>query len=173
MSMNTYPFEQKCALVVTPAVACAMLLKDSIDNGVETDFIPDEIKAAIEAGRRFLEIAEDPGFTDALDNNGWRSVSDAYDMLETYDVDGMVHCSEFDGSAEISEGFGDEKSQSISFEDDFVLFLTPMRGPSLFSQAYASRDELVQEYKDRLAQFLDDDFPYARYIMDVSGTYFC
>ena len=173
MSMSTYPFEQKCALVVTPAVACAMLLKDDVENNVEPESLPQEIQDAVAAGRSYLDIAEDKDLVDVLDNGGWRSVSDAHDLLESHDVDGLVHCSEFEGSAEIAEGFGDGKSAAIGYEDDFVLFLVPARDPSLFSQAYASRDELVQEYRDKLSPFLDADFPYARYIMDVSGTYFC
>lgn len=175
MSMETYPLEQKCALVIMPQAACAMLLKDSIENGIEAELVPERVLAAVRSGRSYWSVASDPEFFEELAETGWMNVSDAHDLMEQRNVEDVVHCSEFDGTAvpASGDGFGDEKSSEIGFEDDFAVFLFPQCESSLFKAAYGNKDELLQEYKSRMSGLLEDDFPYTRYVMDVSGTYFC
>lgn len=173
MAMNTYPLEQACALVITPEVACAILIKDAYDDGGSA--LPGEVLEAMESGRTAFQCATDPAFREALMENDWFSVSDAHDLLESDEMDNMVYCSEFEGEASPAsdEGFGDEGSEAVSYDDDYIAYLQPENAPSLFRPAYASKEELVQEYKNRLSGYLDDDFPYGRFIMNVSGTYVC
>lgn len=175
MSMNTYPLEQPCALVVTPEIACAILLKDAFRSGNEDGMIPESVLKALEDGLSPWACATDPGFRRLLAENDWFSVSDAHDVLEAANMEDVVHCSEFDGEANPStgDGFGDEKSAPIRFDDDYLVYLAPMASSSLFKPAYASKDELLDEYRRRLGDWLPADFPYARFVMDVSGTYFC
>ncbi len=175
MSMNTYPLEQPCALVITPEMACAILLKDALDGEDAEGMIPESVLLALNDGLSPWDCATDPGFRELLAENDWFSVSDAHDVLEADGLDGVVHCSEFDGEANPStgDGFGDEKSGSIRFDDEFLAYLAPENSSSLFKPAYASKDELLEEYKSRLADYLPEGFPYTRFVMDVSGTYVC
>lgn len=175
MSMNTYALTQKCALVVTPEAACAILLKEAFGGADGAAHIPKNALAALESGRAPWDVADDPAFRRELEDDGWFNVSDAHDVLQAADLDGVVYCSEFDGTAApaSSDGFGDEKSKEIGFDDDYLAFLAPNKEPSLFVAAYRSKDDLLQEYEERLSGFVGPGFPYGRFVMDVDGTYFC
>lgn len=175
MSMNTYPLEQKCALVIAPQVACAILLKKTFDDPDYGCDIPEPVLDALKNGRTPWECAADPAFKAILAENDWFCVSDAHDVLQSEDLDGTVYCSEFEGSAvpASDDGFGDEKSEEINYDDDFIAYLAPECQPALFHAPYADKEELLKEYEDKLSKFVGPGFPYSRYVMHVSGTYFC
>ena len=170
MSMNTYPLEEKCAFVIDPVAAATILLSHYAD---EPGIIGDALHAELQKGRTPYQVASDPTMEGALSDADMFNVSDAYDVLEDADVDPIVHCSEFDGSASTADAFQDHGVMSMSYQDDFAVFVTCSKESGMFGTAYGSPGELLDEYKERLGSLLGADFPYGARIMDVSGTYFC
>lgn len=171
--MNTYPLECKYALLITPSVAAAITLHDFHKEADTTPEIPEAILAALESGRTPYDVATDPAFQDMIREGDWDNVSDAHDILQNNDVDGIVYCSEFDGEANTSEGFGDGARIVMNYDDDFIAMLVPLEDASLFEAVYEDYASLLDEYKERLEPYVGPGFPYARFIADVSGTYFC
>lgn len=172
MSMQTYPFEEKCAFVFDHVAAATILIADYFKNSPE---------ALCEALRERLEnkamtpyqAARSQEFNGWLTDNDFFNVSDAYDILEGAGVDGLVHCSEFQGDACTAPEFSEYGLMTMSYDDDYVAFLTPANESSLFRPAYETHAALLDEYKAKLIPFLGEDFSYGARIMDVHGTYFC
>lgn len=171
--MNTYPLECKYALLITPSVAAAITLHDFHKNADTTPEIPEAILEALESGRTPYDVATDPAFQDMVREGDWNSVSDAHDILQNNDVDGTVYCSEFDGEANTSEGFGNGARIAMNYDGDFIAMLVPEKSPSLFEAAYDDYADLLDEYQRRLGPYVGPEFPYEKFIADVSGTYFC
>lgn len=169
MPMNTYPLEQKAVLDIDPKLAAAIILRDMYEDPEFT--LPEKLKALLDAGEPAWRITEGREFAAWLTENDCYNVSDAHDVLESRDVDSLVHCSEFQGSSSQCEGFtgaGDK-----SWDDDFVCFLIPEQEPDLFKAAYETPEDLITEYREKLEPIIGPGFDYSRHIMDVSGTYFC
>lgn len=177
MSMQEYPLSEKCALLVTPEAACAILLNDSAANNVEMEILPEPVRKALSDGQTPWDCANDPAFSDILAEGGWMSVPDAYDIMHSSarGIDGTIYCSEFTGDAvpASGDGFGDEGSRETRFDGGVIVLLVPKKEPSLFVKAYADKDELLREYESRLQGLVGPGFPYARYVVDVYGTYVC
>lgn len=173
MSMNAYPLECRYALLITPSVAAAITLHDFHKNAATTPEIPEAILAALDAGRTPYDVATDHAFQDMIWEGCWDSVSDAHDILQSNDMDGTVYCSEFDGEANTSEGFGGGDRIAMNYDGDAIAMLVPLKEASLFKAAYDDYASLWNEYKERLEPYVGPGFPYARFIADVSGTYSC
>lgn len=171
MSMNSYAFEEKAALSVSPQMACAIILYDTYYRTPMQ--LRADIRDAIDHGVPFWKAAFVEEFCGWLNEQGFYNISDAYDVLSNAHVNNLVHCSEFFGSGSTAEGFEGSPVADQSWEDDFVCFLTPARAPSLFKQAYDGPDALVGEYRESIGQFLGDGFDYKANILDVTGTYYC
>lgn len=173
MSMQTYPFEEKAALVIDHLMAAAVILSDSFR--CDPDMLEPGIRAALESGVPAWQAASDPANKPWLEDNDYFNISDAHDILENAGVDPLVHCSEFDGDAGPADGFENvpgAMAASGHWEDDFACFVTPERGSGLFKAAYSSPQELLGEYEEKMAPFLGAGFDYARHVADVTGTYF-
>lgn len=171
--MNTYPLSHEYALLITPDVAATILIHDFHKNADTTPEIPETILTALDAGRTPYEIATDPAFKNLIRENDFDNVSDAHDVLQSDDLDGTVYCSEFQGEANTPEGFGEGARIAMNYDDDFIAMLVPEKQPSLFEAAYDDYADLLDEYKRRLEDYVGPGFPYARFIVNVFGTYFC
>lgn len=172
MSMNTYPLEEKCMLLFSPDLACAILVQDAIEEGNGTD-LPVEIQEALEAGKTVWDCVSDPALRKVLAENDWDSVSDAYDAVEAAGESDTVYCSEFTGTSSVPDEFAAAGGAPEEFEDAYIAGLTPLREAVLFAAAYPSPDALLQEYRDRLGGLAGPDVPLGKFVKDMSGTYFC
>lgn len=172
MSMNTYPLEEKCMLLFSSDLACAILVQNAVGGGNETD-LPAGIQDALEAGKTAWDCVSDPCLRKILAENGWDGVSDAYDAVEAAGESGMVYCSEFTGTSSVPDEFAAAGGVPEEFEDAYIAGLTPLRGAALFAAAYPSPDALLQEYRDRLGSLAGPDVPLGKFVKDMSGTYFC
>ena len=154
MSMNTYPLDEKAALVITPELAAVINIACRTDEDDRPD--PSELS------HEQLLLT-------------YGNINEAYEALEDMNVDGLVYCTEFDGSAyPLSDDGEADSSQEISFLDDFLCYIQPDNEPGLFSnKPYDSMDELVKEFREKLAKVVPEYFPLRNCICSVSGTYFC
>lgn len=175
MPMTTYPFEQECVFVFDHVAAATAVINSYVrEESSEKDPVRDSLRGPLLAGEITpYQIASSPEYQDWIRDMDLDNVSDAHDLLSDADIDEIVHCSEFEGSAEPSRHFAEFDGKSVSFDNDFALFIVPDKESGLFSAAYASPSDLMEEYKEKLMPFLGEDFPYGSRIMDVTGTYFC
>lgn len=97
------------------------------------------------------------------------------ELMETEGLD-LGHVSNFTGTVETSTEllpFISTKGIEQSYDDDVILYLPLDKGRSLFQAAYPSAGELLTEIRQKLQNYLPDDFDYAAHICKVTGTYCC
>lgn len=59
------------------------------------------------------------------------------------------------------------------YYDDDVIWYAPTKNIStLFKAAYRDMDEMIEEFRERLGEYLPSDFDYRKHIRNISGTYF-
>lgn len=61
---------------------------------------------------------------------------------------------------------------SESYDDDFIYYVPTNAASTLFNAAYGSIDEMIEEFKEKLGEYLSEDFDYKKYIRHISGTYY-
>lgn len=169
--METYPLKEKCMLVITPRLAAAILLADAIES--DAGDIPGAVQEAIDDGRTPWGCASDPALFEILSEEGWADVPDAFDAIQNAGESDTVYCSEFTGECTVPEGFAGYGGTGGDFDDDYIAGLVPLHKPEMFKAAYGSPEELVGEFRGRLGGLAGQDVPVGRFVMDVSGTYFC
>ena len=99
---------------------------------------------------------------------------DVYDILEGVNAD-VLYCSEFEGVATPLKNLGDTEDRDIEFQDDMLVYMPCDHQPSLFSAVYSSFEELVEEYRQKLADagFTIDRSMIEDHICKINGTYYC
>lgn len=86
---------------------------------------------------------------------------------------GIVYISDFTGEAvPISENGFTEWVGETSFDSDWVFYLAARKLPTLFRAAYKDMDELVEEFRSTLQNYLPRDFDYRSKVRELIGTYF-
>lgn len=149
MSMNTYPFGEPAAFLVTDEVALALNMKFEDDTRDISELSPEERK----------ELS---------------SISLAHDVIE--DLEGTVTFTEFEGCAiSLYDRYvmHSDSPHEIEFHDDRIVLISCDREPSLFRAAYADFDALVKEFSDTLQGRLPENFDVSKHIYAISGCYFC
>ena len=63
-------------------------------------------------------------------------------------------------------------SVSESYCGDMIWFAPTKNISTLFKAAYENMDEMIEEFRKRLGEYLPADFDYRKYIRHISGTYF-
>ena len=61
---------------------------------------------------------------------------------------------------------------SESYDDDIIYYTPTSKVSTLFNAAYKNVEEMIEEFRDRLGEYLPEDFEYRKYIRHISGTYF-
>ena len=84
------------------------------------------------------------------------------------------YMSEFTGDAqEISDnGAGDSWGNTEEYDSDILFYVPLSNYPTLFKKAYNDMDEIISELKEKLGEYLPDDFDYRSRIYHISGTYY-
>lgn len=88
---------------------------------------------------------------------------------------GICECiSEFTGEANTLRDDG-----RISWDADKVTYyhgdpicFVQLRYPTLFKQAYRDMDEIIDELKHKVGEYLPDDFDYRNKICNICGVYY-
>lgn len=152
MSMNTYPLKEMAALVITRELTVLINTQTwPNEEGLNpADMTPEELIA------------------------NYGSDSDAGDALGSKDID-VCFCSEFEGTASPLKIPDDTEDHDIHFDDDYLVYIPCENTPSLFAPAYASFEDLVDEFRRKLTDAGYDltDFPLEDYVCELNGTYFC
>ena len=84
------------------------------------------------------------------------------------------YISEFTGDAqEISDnGAGDNWENTKEYDNDILFYVPLYNYPTLFKKAYNDMDEIISELKEKLGEYLPEDFDYRSKIYHISGTYY-
>ena len=100
--------------------------------------------------------------------------TDEYDIGYELYSKGICECiSDFTGEALEINGNGVSLYGSGDYyKSDVVCYVPVSRRPSLFKQAYNNMDELVEELKGKMGEYLTEDFDYRNNIRYICGTYY-
>ena len=101
----------------------------------------------------------------------FNDLEDAYDFLEKKNAT-VCYCSEFTGDI-VSHDFGVEDPIDVSASGCFMAYIPCSKQPDLFHAAYESFDELVDEFRKALVDFLPEDFDLRKYVCRIDGTCYC
>ena len=63
-------------------------------------------------------------------------------------------------------------SNGDSYNNDVIYYVALSKYPTLFNSAYSCMDELIDELKKNLGEYLPSDFNYRDKIRHISGTYY-
>ena len=88
---------------------------------------------------------------------------------------GICECiTEFNGEAhEIDDnGMFSWYDDSRSYDYEPIAYIPLRNYPTLFKQAYNNMDEIVEEMKSKIGEYLPEDFDYRSRICHISGTYY-
>lgn len=92
---------------------------------------------------------------------------------ELYDRGICEYIGNFTGEAQELDGqglyFGGD---SIGYYGDIIAYVQATNYPTLFRKAYNNMDELVEEFKNKIGEYLPEDFDYRSRIRHICGTYF-
>lgn len=58
------------------------------------------------------------------------------------------------------------------YRNEVIAYVPLSKYPTLFKKAYKNIDEVVEEFKLKLGEYLPEDFNYRNKIRHISGTYF-
>ena len=92
---------------------------------------------------------------------------------ELYDQGICEYITEFTGEAlPIDERGFSEYGDGEVYSNDRIAFVQVRRWPTLFRQAYQDMDDLIEDFKNKVVQYLPEDFDYRNHIRCIIGTYF-
>lgn len=80
---------------------------------------------------------------------------------------------EFTGEAIYIEDDGTEdwRRSGESYNGDRIYYVNVSSYPTLFKAAYNNMDELIEEFKSKVGDYLPEDFDYRANIRHIVGTY--
>lgn len=58
------------------------------------------------------------------------------------------------------------------YNADIIVYVPLFKYPTLFKSAYNNMEEIVEEFKSKLGEYLAEDFDYRSRIRHICGTYF-
>ena len=79
----------------------------------------------------------------------------------------------FTGEAMYVSDDGDSRYDNADiYNSDSIYYLGLSKYATLFKAAYDSIDDIIDEFKLKIGQYLPSDFPYRRCFRHIVGTYF-
>ena len=92
---------------------------------------------------------------------------------ELYDKGIVEYIGSFTGESIILNDNGENIwSVSESYDDDMIYYVPTSKISTLFKAAYKDMNEMIEEFKEKLGEYLPEDFDYRKYIRHISGTYY-
>lgn len=150
MSMRDYGFED-CGIILTDAEAISFVRKwtKAHDEEYFNECFRDKY------GNVYPED-EDNLFEDLeLDHNILQYLAD---------FTGDAYTIEKDGSCFSNIGF--------SYDDDWVVYIPLLHDSTLFTRAFETYEQMLDEHKRKYGEFLPEDFPWEERFSKIIGTYF-
>jgi len=85
----------------------------------------------------------------------------------------VEYISEFTGEAmEIDDKGINIWNTGEVYNNDSIYYVPVKHYATLFKAPYNNMDELVDEFKEKLSEYLPDNFDYRKYIRRIVGTYY-
>ena len=92
---------------------------------------------------------------------------------ELYDKGIVEYIGSFTGeSIEINDDGINNWGVCEYYNDDVIYYAPTKNISTLFKAAYKNIDEIVDEFRNKLGEYLPADFDYRKYIRNISGTYY-
>ena len=93
---------------------------------------------------------------------------------ELYDRGVCEYISEFTGEADVinDDGYLDFSRDYESYSGDSIAFVSLAKYPTLFNRAYNNMEEIVDEFKSKIGEYVPEDFDYRSRICHICGTYY-
>ena len=81
---------------------------------------------------------------------------------------------EFTGEAIYIEDDGEDnwRRSGEFYNGDRIYYVNVSEHPTLFKAAYENMDALIAEFKEKVGDYLPEDFNYRAHIRHIVGTYF-
>ena len=100
--------------------------------------------------------------------------TDAYWGYELYDKGICEYISEFTGESQelTDDGVYTWGGDSEEYRADVICYVPISKYPTLFKKSYNNMDEIVEEFKNKLNEYLTEDFDYRSRIRHICGTYY-
>ncbi len=91
-----------------------------------------------------------------------------------YDEGICEYISEFTGEAQTinDDGYFDFSRDYESYRGDSIAYVPLAKYPTLFKKVYNNMEEIIDEFKSKLGEYLPEDFDYRSRICHICGTYF-
>lgn len=90
-----------------------------------------------------------------------------------YEANIVDYIGEFTGEAmEIDDNGKNTWNTGETYNCDIIYYVPISRISTLFKAAYSNMDELINEFKEKLSEYLPDDFDYRGNICRIVGTYY-
>lgn len=93
---------------------------------------------------------------------------------ELYDMSVFDHISNFCGETICIDDDGTDNywKAGESYSEDSVCYVAASLFPTLFKAPYANMEELIEEFRTKIGEYLPVDFNYRENIRHIVGTYF-
>ena len=104
-------------------------------------------------------------------DEAWRGAK--YEFIEVIiDTLGLTHISNFTGeTSRLLDNGSVNWADTEEYDEDTIYYVPCSVYPSMFTAAYENMDALVQEFKDKIREFVPDDFDYRSRIHAIQGSY--
>lgn len=81
---------------------------------------------------------------------------------------------DFTGEAGIlfDDGMNDWMKNGEMYNGDRIYYIQVSSYPTIFKAAYENMDALIEEFKEKVGEYLPEDFDYRSNIRHIVGTYF-
>lgn len=109
---------------------------------------------------------------DDYSDEGWEI--DKYGIVDELTYKSCVnYIGDFCGEAFTIKDSGEtDFMNSEPYNSDTIYYIPILNYPTLLKSAYNSIEEIVSEYKERIGNYLPDNFDYRSNIKHIVGTYF-
>ena len=91
-----------------------------------------------------------------------------------YDKGICEYIGDFTGEAVIlfDNGLNDWMSDGEMYDGDRIYYVQVSSYPTIFKAAYENMDALIAEFKEKVGEYLPNDFDYRANIRHIIGTYY-
>jgi hypothetical protein len=77
-----------------------------------------------------------------------------------------------EAGALLDNGLNDWMSNGEMYDGDRIYYVQVSSYPTIFKAAYENMDALIAEFKEKVGEYLPEDFDYRSNIRHIVGTYY-
>ena len=102
-------------------------------------------------------------------------IEDDFDLgYELYNEGICEYISDFTGESILlsDDGVDDWGADCEDYKAEPIIYVPIFKYPTLFKKSYDNMEEIIDEFKSRLGEYLPEDFDYRSRIRHISGTYY-